>query len=87
MQRHNIAGSISTDSSSGKHAVTAWETHVGRGGIAWAAAHLPAQPLYCIMSPDNPASRRVADKCGFGDVHTCQYRGEDTLMLRRKMPG
>jgi RimJ/RimL family protein N-acetyltransferase len=51
--------------------------------IGWADRTLQAPRIVCIISPENPASIRVAAKCGFRDLCLTSYRGEPTLMMER----
>ncbi len=44
--------------------------------IGWGQAHFPAKPMSCIISPENPASLRVAAKLGFRETTRTQYNGE-----------
>lgn len=50
--------------------------------FAWAEAQtLP--PIFCIISPENTASLRVADKLGFRMGETAVLRGNTIHLLRR----
>lgn len=51
--------------------------------IAWYAARRDALPLSCIISPDNAASLRVAEKLGFARVAATTYRDKPIVVLRR----
>ena len=44
--------------------------------IDWGKAHFPGKPMSCIISPENKASLRVADKLGFRETARAQYNGE-----------
>jgi RimJ/RimL family protein N-acetyltransferase len=50
---------------------------------AWADVHFPAQRLVCIISPENPASIRVAEKAGFSLWQSSTYHDSPTLVFRR----
>lgn len=50
--------------------------------IGWAEVHFPARPMTCIISPENPASLRVAAKLGFRETARTQYNGEVIQFLR-----
>jgi RimJ/RimL family protein N-acetyltransferase len=40
-------------------------------------------PIVCIMAPENPASIRVAEKCGFVKQGEGTYKTWPTLIYRR----
>jgi RimJ/RimL family protein N-acetyltransferase len=42
------------------------------------------RPTACIIHPENTASVRVAEKCGYGNQRLVKYRGSDTVMLERE---
>ena len=49
--------------------------------LAWADARFPATG--CLIQPDNAASIRLSEKCGFVESARVTYRGTPTLLLRR----
>lgn len=51
--------------------------------ITWGDANLPATPYVCIIAPDNPASIRLAKKCGFVETRRSPFNGEETIVLER----
>lgn len=51
--------------------------------IAWGEAHLPPGGLVCIISPENTASIRVAEKVGYRQTASTSYKGTPTLQFRR----
>ena len=65
--------------------------------LAWGDAHLPepghadrpggARRTVCLIAPENAASIRVAEKCGFREAARATYKGEDTLVFERFAPG
>lgn len=78
--------------------VLAAEAH-GRGfateavaaALAWADAQsthprLAAGRTVCMIAPDNTASLRVAEKCGFAPAASATYGGQAALVLERR-PG
>jgi RimJ/RimL family protein N-acetyltransferase len=53
---------------------------------AWAAVELPGQPTVCLIDPDNLASIRVAEKCGYVEAHRTTYHGDPALIFERAAP-
>jgi RimJ/RimL family protein N-acetyltransferase len=51
--------------------------------LAWGDAHLSDPRTICLIHPDNAASLRVAQKCGFREWQRATYRGEPTLVFER----
>ena len=59
-------------------------TEAVRAITAWGDAHFKT-PTRCIISPDNIASFRVAEKCGYREIHRTTYHGRPTVILERKL--
>lgn len=61
-----------------------YATEAVRAALEWGERNLPSASIACIIHPENLASIRVAEKCGFG--HDCQttYKGEPTVIFRRR---
>ena len=55
--------------------------------LAWADEYLEQPRTACIISPDNAASIRVAEKCGYREVCRTTYGGEPTLLYDRATKG
>lgn len=55
--------------------------------LAWADRHLAGRRVVCMIAPDNAASFRVADKCGFVAFERTHYRGDPTVLLARGKHG
>lgn len=51
--------------------------------LAWGETHLPAGGQVCIISPENLASIRVAEKVGYRQTASTSYKGAPTLQFRR----
>ncbi|HWC98376.1 MAG TPA: GNAT family N-acetyltransferase [Candidatus Sulfopaludibacter sp.] len=66
-----------------------WVVATAAHGFGYATEALQAalqwfgQPTACIMHPENSASRRVAEKCGYGNAEMVTYRGQPTILMRR----
>lgn len=70
-------------------AKTAWGRGIGKEAVgaihAWLDDALPG-PSYCIMDPENAASRRVAEATGYKKQFQSVYLGEPVDVYRREMP-
>lgn len=71
----HVAGTVSSYMDDGKPEVTYWlgKEYWGRGVATWAlteflAHHNKTRPIYARVAKDNPGSRRVLEKCGFGII-------------------
>ena len=63
-----------------------YATEAARAAIAWAQRHLTAtQAIACIIAPENLASIRVAEKCGFTLRCETSYKGLPTLLYERAL--
>jgi len=54
--------------------------------LDWADANLKAASYPAIISPENAASIRLAERLGFERVPDATYRGEPIALFRRKGP-
>jgi RimJ/RimL family protein N-acetyltransferase len=75
------AGWVLTSAAHGKGYATEGMT----AALAWADWNLKS-PIVCIMAPENPASIRVAEKCGFVKQGEGTYKTWPTLIYRREAP-
>jgi RimJ/RimL family protein N-acetyltransferase len=55
--------------------------------VAWGDAHFGAMRTACIIAPDNLASIRVAEKCGYREFARTTYKGKPTVMYMRDAGG
>ncbi|MPW15584.1 GNAT family N-acetyltransferase [Paraburkholderia sp. CNPSo 3157] len=60
-----------------------YATEAVRGALAWADAKWPGGDTVCIIAPDNAASRRLAQKCGYAEERQTTYKGHATGIFRR----
>lgn len=60
-----------------------YATEAARAAIAWGDNHLGVSRTTCIISPDNLPSIRVAEKCGYRDLHLSTYKGQPTIVFVR----
>jgi len=55
-----------------------------KAAVAWGDAHFgPGVRTCCIIAPENTASIRVAEKCGYREFARTTYKGGPTLLFRR----
>jgi RimJ/RimL family protein N-acetyltransferase len=60
-----------------------YATEAVRAALRWADAQWPAANTACIIAPDNTASLRVAQKCGYVEWVRTSYKGKPTIQFRR----
>ena len=52
--------------------------------LVWADEALRTPETVAIIHPDNAASIRLAERCGFARAEETHYRGNPTLIFRRR---
>ena len=52
--------------------------------LGWGREHFGAAPVACMIHPDNRASMRVAEKCGFRQREIGMYKGNAALIFERE---
>ena len=62
-------------------------TEAVRAALAWGEDHFGTGRTVCMIHPDNAASFRVAEKCGFKEVTRARYLGGPTVVLDRELSG
>jgi RimJ/RimL family protein N-acetyltransferase len=60
-----------------------YATEAVRAAVAWGDTHVHAARTACIIAPENLASIRVAEKCGYRDPQPATYKGKPTLLFVR----
>jgi RimJ/RimL family protein N-acetyltransferase len=60
-----------------------YATEAVRAALRWADAQWPSVDTACIIAPDNTASLRVAQKCGYMEWVRTSYKGKPTIHFRR----
>ncbi|MBV8245041.1 MAG: GNAT family N-acetyltransferase, partial [Candidatus Eremiobacteraeota bacterium] len=61
-----------------------YATEAMLAALSWGEAHFGAAAQFaCIIAPENAASIRVAEKCGFTLAHRTQYHNEPALLFKR----
>ena len=61
-----------------------YATEAARAALRWGDEHFSPARTTCIISPDNLASIRVAEKCGFRDLQLTLYKGKPTIVFVRE---
>jgi RimJ/RimL family protein N-acetyltransferase len=60
-----------------------YATEAARAALAWGDAHFASKRTACIINPENLASIRVAEKCGYREFERTTYKGEPTIIFVR----
>jgi RimJ/RimL family protein N-acetyltransferase len=60
-----------------------YATEAVRAALAWGETHFAKTRTVCLIHPDNLASIRVAQKCGYQEFQRTTYKGQPTIMLNR----
>ncbi len=60
-----------------------YATEAARAVVAWGEAHFGAARTVCIIRPENLASIRVAEKCGYKESQRTTYKGHATIVFAR----
>jgi RimJ/RimL family protein N-acetyltransferase len=58
-----------------------YATEAVRAALAWSDRRFAR--AVCIIGPDNRASLRVAEKCGFSELRRATYKDRPTIVLAR----
>jgi RimJ/RimL family protein N-acetyltransferase len=58
-------------------------TEAVKAVLAWSDRHLSGATTTCIVSPENVASIRVAEKCGYREFARTLFKGSPTIVFRR----
>jgi RimJ/RimL family protein N-acetyltransferase len=60
-----------------------YATEAVRAVVTWGEERFGARQTGCIIHPDNAASIRVAEKCGYRKFHDAKYREHPVLLFMR----
>jgi RimJ/RimL family protein N-acetyltransferase len=60
-----------------------YATEAVRAVIGWGDRHFGPVKTACLIHPENVASMRVAEKCGYREWRRTQYRGHETVLFAR----
>ena len=58
-------------------------TEAAQAAINWGSAHFGPVRTVCLIHPDNAASLRVAEKCGYRAYASTTYKDEPALLFER----
>ncbi len=61
-----------------------YATEAVRAVVAWGDGHFGTARTACIIAPENVASIRVAEKCGYRERVRTTYHGSPTVMFVRE---
>ena len=61
-------------------------TEAVRAALAWGESRLAVARTVCLISPENTASLRVAEKCGYQELARTIYKGSPTGIFERRNP-
>lgn len=62
-------------------------TEAVRAAVEWHDAHFAAERTACLIAPENTASIRVAEKCGYSAFAETTYKGDPTILFQRLRAG
>jgi RimJ/RimL family protein N-acetyltransferase len=60
-----------------------YATEAVRAAVRWGEGHFASAQTACIIHPENLASIRVADKCGYRKLQDTTYQGQPTIIFIR----
>jgi RimJ/RimL family protein N-acetyltransferase len=60
-----------------------YATEAVRAATHWVDTHFAGGPTGCIIGPENAASLRVAEKCGYSERQRLSYKGHTAIVLIR----
>jgi RimJ/RimL family protein N-acetyltransferase len=60
-----------------------YATEAVRAAVNWADGRLAPSRTACIIHPENAASIRVAEKCGYRELHLTLYKGQPAIVFIR----
>jgi len=63
-----------------------YATEAVRAAQAWGDRKFGASKTVCLIHPDNLASIRVAEKCGYQEFCRTGYKGKPTILYSRMAP-
>jgi RimJ/RimL family protein N-acetyltransferase len=61
-----------------------YATEAAKAALRWGDEHFSPSRTTCIISPENLASIRVAEKCGYRDLQLTTYKGQPTRVFVRE---
>ena len=64
-----------------------YATEAVRAAVAWGDGHFGSIQTMCIINPENRASMRVAEKCGYRELRMTTYKQQPILVYVRGPDG
>jgi RimJ/RimL family protein N-acetyltransferase len=64
-----------------------YATEAARAVVAWGDERFGSARTVCLIHPENLASLRVAEKCGYAEFQRTTYKGQETILLERLKQG
>ncbi len=64
-----------------------YATEAVGAAVAWGDANLASTRTVCMIDPENAASIRVAQKCGFAQFEKASYNDQPVLFFERRSQG
>ncbi len=61
-----------------------YATEAVRAAVLWGDAHFGSARTVCLINPENLASIRVAEKCGYQQFKSSEFNGQPTLFFERQ---
>jgi RimJ/RimL family protein N-acetyltransferase len=62
-----------------------YATEAARAAVGWGDQNFSPRKTTCIISPDNPRSIRVAEKCGYRELQLTMYKGKPAVVFLREV--
>ena len=62
-----------------------YATEAVGAAVAWGEAHFGLARTVCLIQPENLASIRVAEKCGYKEFQRTSYKDHPTIMFARPL--
>jgi RimJ/RimL family protein N-acetyltransferase len=60
-----------------------YATEAAGAALAWGDKHFGSSKTVCLIAPENVASLRVAEKCGYREFWRTTYKSGPTILLMR----
>jgi RimJ/RimL family protein N-acetyltransferase len=60
-----------------------YATEAVKAVLQWGDARFGRARTVCLIHPENAASVRVAEKCGYGELRRTTYKSQPTIVLAR----
>ena len=61
-----------------------YATEAAKAAMNWGVSKFGSGKTVCIMDPNYPATKRVAEKCGFVEMAIIDYQGGSWLLMEHK---